>query len=365
MGRYRSRKRHRRTLTGLLVLVVGGSALYLGFRWFGPGRSTDHLALTSTVNSDSDARADSTQALRPLAEHVELAAQAAASGADTSRTQAGEPGTAAKEDAPVPPVLSSQPAGKQADKPADVQAEMAAGFAARDKKNLLTARTHLNKALHAGLKPADEKRVREALAAIADETVFSKTVLPDDPLVERYIIQSGNSLTRIARRFAVSEDFLAHLNQITDKNMIRQGAPLKVVHGPFHVSVAKRDHELHVYLQDVYVRTYRVALGTDGSTPTGRWKVVNHLENPGWTDPRSGKRWHANDPQNPIGEFWIGLEGVEGDAVGRPGFGIHGTIEPESIGRDVSLGCVRLTPAEIAELYRLLVPGESMATITD
>ena len=122
---------------------------------------------------------------------------------------------------------------------------------------------------------------------------------------------------------------------------------------------------MDIYLQDKYIRSFRVGLGQEGSTPTGLWKVINHQEDPGWTDPRTGHSWHPSDPNNPIGEHWIGLEGIDGDAFGQSGFGIHGTIEPDSVGKDVSMGCIRLLPDDVALLYKLLMPGQSYVAVTN
>ena len=45
----------------------------------------------------------------------------------------------------------------------------------------------------------------------------------------------------------------------------------------------------------------------------------------------------ANDPLNPLGERWMGLI-----IPGKNGYGIHGTIKPNEIGRYVSNGCIRM-----------------------
>ena len=65
----------------------------------------------------------------------------------------------------------------------------------------------------------------------------------------------------------------------------------------------------------------------------------------------------ADDPMNPIGEHWLGLEGIETANASLAGYGIHGTIEPESIGRDMSLGCVRLVAEDIAIVWETLGDG--------
>ena len=53
----------------------------------------------------------------------------------------------------------------------------------------------------------------------------------------------------------------------------------------------------------------------------------------------------------------LGLEGVEGDAVGHEGYGIHGTIAPDSIGKAVSLGCIRMHNESCGFLYKVLMPA--------
>jgi len=46
---------------------------------------------------------------------------------------------------------------------------------------------------------------------------------------------------------------------------------------------------------------------------------------------------------------------------GPTGYGIHGTIEPESVGKAVSDGCIRLTNADVEALFELVPEGASVA----
>ncbi len=263
------------------------------------------------------------------------------------------------------PAVETRPADTAAAAPRDGRSAMEAGLAAVEQKDLLDARENLNQAIQLGLTPDALERARTALSEVSRETLLSRTIVAGDPLVENHVVRSGDTLAKIARRYRISEDLLAEINGVADKNFIREGRRYKVLRGPFHATVDKSEHLVHLYLQEMYVQAFKVALGANGSTPTGLWKVANHQENPGWTDPRTGKRWHPDDPENPIGEFWIGLEGVEGEAVGQFGYGIHGTNEPDSIGRNVSMGCVRLAPGDIDLVYKLLLPGESMVKVVE
>jgi lipoprotein-anchoring transpeptidase ErfK/SrfK len=54
-------------------------------------------------------------------------------------------------------------------------------------------------------------------------------------------------------------------------------------------------------------------------------------------------------PNNPVGVAWIGLD--------RPGYGIHGTPEPENIGRTESHGCFRLANWDVLTLVGLTHVG--------
>ena len=55
------------------------------------------------------------------------------------------------------------------------------------------------------------------------------------------------------------------------------------------------------------------------------------------------------DPRNELGTRWIGFEPTNGS------YGIHGTIAPESIGKAVGNGCVRMLNEDVEELYDLVV----------
>ena len=59
------------------------------------------------------------------------------------------------------------------------------------------------------------------------------------------------------------------------------------------------------------------------------------------------------------------LKGIEGDAVGKESYGIHGTIEPDSIGKNMSMGCIRLASDDINLLYDLLIEGKSQVKVVD
>lgn len=236
------------------------------------------------------------------------------------------------------------------------------------------ARALLSRALRdPGLDEDGARLVRDELGEINEQLVFGRLVEPGDPIVEEYKVVSGDSLSRIAsrRELATHWKLIQRVNNLSDPTRIRLGQNLKLVRGPFHAVVDKSEFRMDVWhgppsdpSRWVFIRSFDVGLGEFGGTPVGTFVVsANKLENPGWVNPRdSRERYEPNDPANPIGEFWLGLQGV-GESEGVTGYGIHGTIDPDSVGRNLSMGCVRLRDADIAVVYELLAERVSRVEI--
>ena len=229
----------------------------------------------------------------------------------------------------------------------------------------LQARGQYNQALRSGLPPDMQEQARTRLTQLAQQMIFGAQRHKDDPLVSAYIVQPGDTMGKIARKYKVTDDLLASINGLKNKNMIRAGQTLKVLHGPFHVEIFKGRHLLDVFLQDTFIRQYHVGLGTDDSTPGGQWSIKNKLRNPTYYSPRGEGIIAADDPENPLGERWIGLEGLSGESLEHKRYGIHGTNDPASIDKDESLGCVRMHNQDVEALYDMLVETHSRIIIFD
>ena len=249
--------------------------------------------------------------------------------------------------------------------PLNAAALLAVGRDALQRNDELTARASLSAALHLGVVGGDEQFLRTELTRVGNETVLSPRIVNGDPLVDRYVIQTGDVLAKIAMAHKVSPDLLASVNGIVDKHRIREGQTIKIVKGPFHAAVSKRTYTLDLYLGDTFVRDFKVGLGADDSTPTGEWRVATKLMNPTYYPPRGGEIIAADDPKNPLGERWIGLVGISGAAVEQVRYGIHGTNDPDSIGKNLSMGCIRLHNADVETLYTYLVESHSTVTVLD
>ena len=216
-----------------------------------------------------------------------------------------------------------------------------------------------------GLDEARASEVRVALSQLSETLVFGSGVAQRDPFAREFMIPQNGALAKIAQNQTngLHWKFLARINGISNPNRIRSGQRLKLLDGPFHAVVDKSAYRLDLWMgQDddrVYVRSFNVGLGRDNRTPEGRFQVSSRVENPQHTDPETGKVFDKDDPLNPVGEHWIAIKGTEPATEALMGFGLHGTIEQNSIGRSESLGCVRMLPDDIALLYEVLSPGRS------
>jgi LysM repeat protein len=193
--------------------------------------------------------------------------------------------------------------------------------------------------------PAERDRIFDKLEETA-QVIF----LSSQPhFLEPYVVDASDRLEPIARKYQLSWQYLAKLNRVS-ANRIREGQRLKVIQGPFAAVVDRQDYSLTIHLKGYFVKRYQVGIGRDNATPTGKFSVLNKVENPQYTDP-DGRVIAGDDPANPLGERWIDL----GES-----YGIHGTIEPESIGQAASRGCIRLGEQDVVEVYDFLVNGSEV-----
>jgi hypothetical protein len=117
---------------------------------------------------------------------------------------------------------------------------------------------------------------------------------------------------------------------------------------------------LAIFIGDWFVKEFRIGVGMDESpTPLGEFVVVDKHENPDWW--YEGEWIPYGDPRNELGSTWIELGN---DAYRDAGYGIHGTIKPETVGTRCSNGCVRLLNPEASEIFWWVRRGNNGAEAT-
>ncbi|ODT83268.1 MAG: hypothetical protein ABS76_04115 [Pelagibacterium sp. SCN 64-44] len=114
--------------------------------------------------------------------------------------------------------------------------------------------------------------------------------------------------------------------------------------------VDTRSHFLYLVLGDGRALRYGIGVAKSGFEWSGTHKVTRKAEWPDWTPPPEMLRRRPDlprhmegGPNNPLGARAL--------YIGSTLYRIHGTNEPWSIGQNVSSGCIRMTNADIIDLY--------------
>ena len=122
---------------------------------------------------------------------------------------------------------------------------------------------------------------------------------------------------------------------------------------PGTIVVDTKARLLHLVLPGGRAMRYGVAVGSEAFGWTGIARVARKAEWPSWNPPpEMVKRWpHVRPmeggPANPLGARALYLFEGNHDTLYR----IHGTNEPQEIGRAVSSGCIRMRNIDVVDLY--------------
>ncbi len=340
----------------VVVVVMFGVIVFLLFREHSPGPG-------EVMAGDVSAAQGPVEPAPRLAADIESRPVSAGG-------EAAPAATAAQTGQPRPTGVAQPLAGlvNQATPQAEAAISEAMALIRSKPSEVIEARNRLNKVLQMPLTPEQRQTVKSEMAKLAQDWLFGPAAFPSDTLCDTYMVKRGDLLDIIGRRHKVPYEILMKINNVPRPQALQAGRALKVVKGPFHAKVYRSTFTLDLYMQDTYVRSFRVGLGKPGfETPTGLWRVQENgkLIKPTWTDPDTGRVFKATDPDYPLGSRWIALEGVSGAAKDRTGFAIHGTKDPEQIGTAGSRGCIRMYNGDAVLMYNLLVPLYSEVEIFD
>ncbi|WP_421856898.1 L,D-transpeptidase [Oricola sp.] len=169
----------------------------------------------------------------------------------------------------------------------------------------------------------------------------------------------------LAERFHMQKRFLQSLNP--DADFGKAGTVIRVARTGRSVSETvtrieadKANKQVRAYdANDRLVAAYPATIGSAATpSPSGTVTVERIAFSPNYTyNPKINFVQGDNHrvltippgPNGPVGSIWI--------ALSKPTYGIHGTPEPDRIGKTSSHGCIRLTNWDADELARMVEPG--------
>lgn len=156
-------------------------------------------------------------------------------------------------------------------------------------------------------------------------------------MIKVYNIKRILKITAIILLFAITIAILS--NRISMKKAIETSANSK---STYKILVDVEESKLYLFENDILSKEYKCS-GGKWSTPSpiGTWTIT------------SKAKWGEG-----FGGSWMGLNVPWGK------FGIHGTLDPYSLGWSSSHGCIRMDNNDVAELYKI-IPIGTRVTIVD
>ena len=178
-----------------------------------------------------------------------------------------------------------------------------------------------------------------------------------------YAIRSGDSIKLLARNHGCPAELIIKANNIPNPDRIQIGDRLRILEKPtFAIVVRKTANDLLLTLNGAFFKRYLVGTGMYGRTPVGTFRIQDKIENPPWWRPDGGVV-PFGDPENILGTRWMSLAAT-GETPPARGYGIHGSWDTRTLGKQSSAGCVRMANTDVEELF-MLVPEGAAVTIVE
>jgi lipoprotein-anchoring transpeptidase ErfK/SrfK len=193
----------------------------------------------------------------------------------------------------------------------------------------------------------------------------------------------GSFLELIAERYHAAEDFIRKLNPGLNVEALKVGDTVKVPNViPFKIEDLKegfidknpalanrrvfvdtKERFLLIYEDKQLVAEFPITPGSSTlPAPLGLWKILGIATLPVFRHDEGVLNHGVKSdqffnlppgPNNPVGILWIGLN--------KPHVGVHGTNNPETIGRAASHGCIRTANWDAARVKELITVGNPVS----
>ncbi|MFC3690793.1 L,D-transpeptidase [Chenggangzhangella methanolivorans] len=182
---------------------------------------------------------------------------------------------------------------------------------------------------------------------------------PVPPVTAGPIVGDLDSSSRYGDQLTASEPYpvkSVNLEKV-DPRFLKQTVPNTTGEAPGTIVIDPSERHLYLVQSDGTAIRYGVGVGREGFAWSGQAYIRRKLEWPDWHPPAEmvardpHARPYANGmpggPGNPLGARSMTLWQGDKDTL----FRIHGTVEPYSIGKAVSSGCIRMMNQDVIDLY--------------
>ncbi len=196
----------------------------------------------------------------------------------------------------------------------------------------------------------EREGIREKLRELSDAVVFGGRHVTGADIL--YTPKRGDNLATLCRKTFrkqgayTAPGFVVSMNRMKSPRGLRAGEPIRIPVGRTHLIIVKSEYRLYFLINETYVRDFPVGLGREGLTPEASFVIADKMINPDWY-PGSGAKIPHGHPDNILGTRWLGFK----NTANLRGFGIHGTQDPASVGKDMSSGCIRMHQSDVEQIF--------------
>ena len=176
-----------------------------------------------------------------------------------------------------------------------------------------------------------------------------------------YVVKRGDTVQKIANAHGTTAELIKVSNGLKNANLIKAGDRIRVLPAVFTLHASKRRHDLLVLMDGTFFKRYPVGTGRFGKTPPGSFVVRDKIVNPPWWRP-DGRQIAFGEQENILGTRWMSLRPT-GETPKVRGYGIHGTWDEASVGKESSAGCLRMLNADVEELFIYSGGGTSVTIV--
>jgi len=144
--------------------------------------------------------------------------------------------------------------------------------------------------------------------------------------------------------------------------LLRQVVPYNSAHAAGTLVVDTNARFLYLVLNGGRAMRYGIGVARSGFEWSGSHKITAKREWPGWTPPAEMRKREPHLPAYMPGGINNPL-GARALYIGNTLYRLHGTTQPQTIGKKVSSGCIRLTNEDIKDLYTRVSIGTRVVVI--
>jgi LysM repeat protein len=256
----------------------------------------------------------------------------------------------------IPPVNVSTPVVQGAQSPAVAQPQPSLFSATRVGVQSALDRGELSQALlllsdwygDPSLTPAETQEVDRLLSQLAGSVIYSTEPRLEPP----YMVQDGERLQDIAKKFEVPWQLLAKINGLATPDALQPGQQLKVVRGPFSALIDLSQRRLTLMLDRRYAGQFAIEIDPATTVEEGHWTVNQKLITPGRvgligsspTTPSDQKSMMLTNPTGEASQIAI-LRGANNSPAGAT----------DPAGR-----VIRLKTGDVEDVYDILSLGSQV-----